>query len=114
MHKDYKEKGFEILAYPCNQFGSQEPHPAEWIIDFVKKYDVEFPMMTKTSVTNKRQDPLYKWLRDNSELNGGDMQWNFEKFLVDKSGNVIGHYRSETRPDDTKLRAAINQALKAQ
>ena len=92
MHKDYKDKGFEILAYPCNQFGSQEPHDAEWIIDFVKKYDVQFPIMTKTSVTNKRQDPLYKWLRDNSELNGGDMQWNFEKFLFDKDGNLVKRY----------------------
>lgn len=92
MHKDYKDKGFEILAYPCNQFGSQEPHNADWIIDFVKKYDVQFPMMTKTSVTNKRIDPLYKWLRDNSELEGGDMQWNFEKFLVDENGHVLGHW----------------------
>lgn len=99
MHKDYKDKGFEILAYPCNQFGSQEPHPAEEIIEFVKKYDVQFPMMTKTSVTNKRQDPLYKWLRDNSELNGGDMQWNFEKFLIDENGKVLGHWWATDEPD---------------
>lgn len=99
MHKDYKEKGFEILAYPCNQFGSQEPHPAEWIIDFVKKYDVEFPMMTKTSVTSKRQDPLYKFLRDNSDLDGGDMQWNFEKFLVNDKGMILGHWQAMDEPD---------------
>ena len=92
MHKDYKDKGFEILAYPCNQFGSQEPHDADWIINFVKKFDVQFPMMAKTSVTNKRQNPLYKWLRNNSDLEGGDMQWNFEKFLVDENGHVLGHW----------------------
>ena len=55
--------------------------------------------MTKTSITNKRQDPLYKWLRDNSELNGGDMQWNFEKFLIDKNGHVLGHWWATDEPD---------------
>ena len=110
MHKDYKDKGFEILAYPCNQFGSQEPHPAEWIIDFVKKYDVEFPMMTKTSVTNKRQDPLYKYLRDNSDLNGGDMQWNFEKFLINEHGEILGHWEASDEPD--VIRPEIEALLK--
>jgi len=64
----------------------------EDIVKFVKKFDVEFPMMTKTSVTNKRIDPLYRWLRDNSDLDGGDMQWNFEKFLINDKGEVLGHW----------------------
>ena len=86
MHKDYKDRGFEILAFPCNQFGSQEPSDAEWILNFVKQFNVEFPMMHKVSVFNKRQSPIWKWLRDNSELQGGDMSWNFEKFLINSEG----------------------------
>lgn len=73
MHEDFKDRGFEILAYPCNQFGSQEPHSAEWIADFVTKYNVKFPIMDKIHVMSKRQSPVYKWLRDNSSLKGGDM-----------------------------------------
>jgi len=99
IHKDYKDKGLEILAFPCNQFGSQEPHDAEWIQDFVKKYDVAFPMMEKISVTNKRQSPIYKWLRENSDLRGGDMQWNFEKFLINADGKIVGHWGAPDEPN---------------
>ena len=82
-----------ILGFPCNQFGSQEPHDADWIANFVKdKYNVEFPVMEKISVTNKRQSPIYKWLRENSDLKGGDMQWNFEKFLIDQNGEPVKRY----------------------
>ena len=99
IHKDYKDKGLEILAFPCNQFGSQEPHNAEWILDFVKKYDVAFPMMEKISVTNKRQSPIYKWLRESSDLKGGDMEWNFEKFLINADGKVVGHWGAPDEPN---------------
>ena len=74
IYEEYKDKGLEILAFPCNQFGSEEPHDAKWIADFVKKYDVEFPMMEKIKVKkNKRQSPIFKWLRENSDLKGGDI-----------------------------------------
>jgi len=56
-------------------------------------------MMLKTSVHGKRQDPLYKWLRDNSELDGGDIQWNFEKFLINNEGHVLGHWEATDEPD---------------
>ena len=92
MHKDYKDRGFEILAFPCNQFGSQEPSDADWILNFVKQFNVEFPMMHKVSVFNKRQSPIWKWLRDNSELQGGDMSWNFEKFLIHPDGTPVRRY----------------------
>ena len=110
MHKGYKEKGFEILAYPCNQFGSQEPHSNENIANFVKKFDVQFPMMAKISVMSKRQDPLYKWLRDNSELQGGDMQWNFEKFLINDKGEILGHWLASDEPN--VIRGDIEKLLK--
>lgn len=99
MYKDLKDKGLEILAFPCNQFGSQEPHDAKWILDFVKKYDVEFPMMEKISVFNKRQHPLYKWLREESELKGADMTWNFEKFLVDGDGKIVKYFMTSSDPN---------------
>ena len=110
MHKEYKDKGFEILAFPCNQFGSQEPSSNEWIADFVKKFDVEFPMMSKIHVMSKRQEPLYKWLRDNSELKGGDMQWNFEKFLINEHGEILGHWEASDEPD--VIRPEIEALLK--
>jgi len=99
MYKDYKDKGLEILAYPCDQFGSQEPESPEWILDFVKKYNVEFPMMEKVQVFGKRQHPLYKWLRDESELKGGDMTWNFEKFLINSDGEIVKYFMTSTDPD---------------
>jgi len=90
------------VAFPCNQFGSQEPSDNDWIVDFVKKYKVDFPMMSKIHVMSKRQEPLYKYLRDNSELNGGDMQWNFEKFLINPDGEVIGHWEASDEPNVIK------------
>jgi len=94
-----KDKGLEILAFPCNQFGSQEPWEADKIIDFVKKYDVEFPMMQKVEVFGKRQHPLYNWLRNESELKGGDMTWNFEKFLINSDGKVVKYFMTATDPN---------------
>ena len=102
IYDEFKDQGLEILAYPCNQFGSQEPHNEQWICDFVKKYEVKFPMMKKISVFNKRQEPLYKFLRDNSRLEGGDMQWNFEKFLVDSQGHVVGHWWVTEDPNSVR------------
>ena len=109
MYKDYKDKGLEILAYPCDQFGSQEPESAEWILDFVKKYDVEFPMMEKIQVFGKRQHPLYKWLRDESELKGADMTWNFEKFLINSDGHIVKYFMTSTDPDG--CRAEIDKLV---
>ena len=110
MHKDYRDQGFQILAYPCNQFGDQEPHSETWIKDFVCKFGVEFPMTKKISVFGKRQEPLYKWLRDNSTLKGGDMQWNFEKFLIDSNGHIQGHWWVTEQPDN--LRPEVERLLK--
>ena len=105
MHQDYRDnRNFEILAFPCNQFGSQEPDKEDIIEQKIikskgGKYDVEFPMMSKIEVMNKRAHPLYLWLRKNSSLQGGDMTWNFEKFLINGNGNIVGHYSWDTEPD---------------
>ena len=114
LHNELKDEGFAVVGFPCNNFGSQEPGSHAQILSFCKdNYGVTFPMMGKIDVKGDKQAPLYKYLTTHPE-HGGDVRWNFEKFLVDKSGNVIGHYRSGTRPADNKLRAAIDQALKAQ
>lgn len=115
MYKDLKGKGLEILAFPCNQFGAQEPEDATWILDFVKQYPVEFHMMEKVDVQTKGRfqhgldgperiedahetHPTYQWLRDESELQGGELQWNFEKFLLNGEGKVVKHYRKDWEP----------------
>jgi glutathione peroxidase len=102
MHKEYRDRGFEVLAYPCNQFGSQEPGSNKEIAEFVKQYNVEFPMMEKIHVMSKKQEPLYKWLRDNSDLRGGDMQWNFEKFLINGDGQIVGHWWASDEPNSIR------------
>ncbi len=114
LHNELRDQGFSVVGFPCNNFGGQEPGSHSQILSFCKdNYGVSFPMMGKVDVKGDQQAPLYKYLTSHPE-HGGDVRWNFEKFLVDKTGKVIGHYRSGTRPDDTKLRAAIDQALKAQ
>jgi len=103
LHKELGGKGLAILAFPCNQYGSQEPHPAEWIFEnIVKKYNVNFHMMKDVQVTGKRQSPIWKWLRDNSDLKGAEMSWNFEKFLISPQGKVEGHWQTMTQPKDLK------------
>ena len=98
MYEELHDKGLEILAYPCNQFGSQEPHSNEWILNFITSYNVKFPVMQKIEVMNARQEPLFGWLRKGA-LDGGDMEWNFEKFLIDRNGEIVGHWRSEIEPN---------------
>ena len=99
MYSDYRDRGLEILAFPCNQFGSQEPEKPEWILNFVEKFGVQFHMMEVIQVFGKRQHPVYKWLRQESELKGADMSWNFEKFLVDSDGRIVKYYRTASEPD---------------
>jgi len=98
MYKDLKGEGLEILAFPCNQFGAQEPEDAAWILDFVKQYPVDFHMMEKVDVQGDNEHQTYKALRDASELEGGELVWNFEKFLVNGEGKVVKHYRKEWDP----------------
>lgn len=113
LHTEYKEKGFSVIGFPCNNFGAQEPGTHLEIQSFCKEnYGVTFPMMGKIDVKGEGQAPLYKYLT-NHPKHGGQVRWNFEKFLIDKNGNVVGHYPSKVKPEDADLKAAINKALKA-
>lgn len=103
LYKKYKSKGFTILAFPCNQFKKQEPGSNDQILDFVSdKYDVTFPMMSKISVNGKQTDHVFDYLKNlkSGPLGIKSIKWNFEKFLIDKEGNIVQRYSSLTEPMD--------------
>ncbi|MGB0135001.1 glutathione peroxidase [Dokdonella sp.] len=103
MHKQFKDKGFEVLGFPCDQFGNQEPGDEAEIKNFCSlTYDVSFPMFAKVDVNGSGTHPLYEWLKkEKSGLLGiGAIKWNFTKFLVDKEGNVIKRYAPTDKPED--------------
>lgn len=110
LYETYKDKGFTILAFPCNQFGWQEPGSMEQIQNFCSTtYGVTFPIMEKIEVKGKKQSPLYAQLTKTAPE--GDISWNFEKFLIGKDGTVIGRYKSKVTPESAELVGAIEQAL---
>lgn len=95
----YKNKGFEILAFPCNQFGGQEPGTNEEIKAFcTNKYDVSFPIFDKIDVNGENQSPLFKFLKENQEVKD-DLKWNFTKFLISKDGKTIKRFEPQITPD---------------
>lgn len=106
-------EGLEVVGVPCNQFGGQEPGSAQEIASFCKqRYGVTFPLLEKQDVNGPERSKLYEWLV-NSEAGGGrDIGWNFEKFVVDREGNVVARFGSSTTPSSPALRAALDQALK--
>jgi glutathione peroxidase len=117
LYMTYKDKGFEILGFPANNFAGQEPGTDDVIKTFcTSKFGVTFPMMSKISVKGDDKAPLYKFLTESPTAGefAGDITWNFNKFIVDKNGNVIARFASPTKPDDAKLVAVIEKALAAQ
>jgi len=102
LYDKYQEKGFEVLDFPCNQFGHQAPGNDEEIHDFCQlRYKTSFPRFTKIDVNGKNADPLFKYLKKNSESTlGTTIKWNFTKFLVDREGNVVKRYAPTTEPKD--------------
>lgn len=113
IYTKYKEQGFVVLGFPANNFGSQEPGSNEEIKTFCStKYNVTFPMFAKISVKGADIHPLYQHLTSNDAGFGGDVQWNFGKFLVDKNGKVIARFASGDEPEGSKVTQAIEQALK--
>jgi len=104
LYNKYKSKNFEVLAFPCNQFGAQEPGSNAEIKQFVAKYGVTFSMMDKVEVNGDNAAPLYKWMKDAKKeagiaaAMGNDIKWNFGKFLVDGEGKVIERYVPTTSP----------------
>jgi glutathione peroxidase len=103
LYDKYKAKGFEILAFPCNQFGDQEPGSDSEIKSFCEiNYSIQFPIMKKVEVNGKNTHPLYHFLKTQAPglLGLKDIKWNFTKFLVDKNGKVIKRFAPMTKPED--------------
>jgi glutathione peroxidase len=102
LYKKYKGQGLEILGFPCDQFGHQEPGDEQEIKDFCSlTYDVSFPMFAKIKVNGDEAHPLYKYLKSEEKgfLGSEFIKWNFTKFLIDKSGKVIKRYGSTDTPE---------------
>ena len=98
IYFDYRNQGLEILLYPCNQFMWQEPGSNEEVLTFAKSRSVQFPVMAKTDVNGLFANPAWKYLRNNSDLKGDGIKWNFSKFLLNGEGEVVGYYDSDTVP----------------
>ena len=114
LHERYADRGFSVVGVPCNQFGGQEPGTAEEIRTFCSTtYGVTFPMLAKADVNGEDRHPLYTELVTTPDKDGatGDIQWNFEKFLVDASGTVVARFRPTTAPDDPELTSAVEKVL---
>ena len=114
LHKKLAGKGLAVVGVPCNQFGKQEPGSESEIAEFCKaNYGVEFDMLAKVDVNGDGACPLYKYLTalETKPKGAGKVSWNFEKFLLDRKGNVIGRFEPKTSPDDPALLKAIEAAL---
>ncbi|KAG9158850.1 hypothetical protein Leryth_017893 [Lithospermum erythrorhizon] len=100
LYENYKDKGLEVLAFPCNQFGEQEPGSNDEIVDFVcTRFKAEFPIFDKVEVNGENAGPVYKFLKTGQwGIIGDDIQWNFAKFLVDKSGQAVDRYYPTMSP----------------
>ena len=101
LYAKYKDRGFEVLGFPCDQFGHQEPGSDEEIKSFCEvNYGVNFPLFSKIDVNGENAHPMYKFLKsEKGGLLGDSIKWNFTKFLVDKKGNVVERYAPTTPPD---------------
>ena len=114
LQKKYGDQGFTVVGFPCNQFGGQEPGNAEEIKTFCRThYGVSFPMYEKIEVNGPGRHPIYSQLTKTADAAGkaGDVQWNFEKFLVTPGGASVTRFRPRTTPEDPKVIAAIEAAL---
>ncbi len=103
IHRQFKARGLEVLAFPCNQFGAQEPGNAEEIGAFCEKnYGVSFPLFAKIDVNGDQAAPLFKYLKKEAPglLGSKAIKWNFTKFLVGRDGRVIKRYAPQTRPEE--------------
>ncbi len=112
LHRDYAARGFEVLGFPCNQFGGQEPGDAAEIANFCSlTYDVTFPVFAKVDVNGAEADPLFERLKADAPgvLGSKAIKWNFTKFLVDREGVVVDRYAPTTKPAD--IRTDIEKLL---
>lgn len=117
LQREYADRGFTVLGFPCNQFLGQEPGSEEQIKEFCSTtYGVSFPLMSKTIVNGRWTHPLYRKLKEarySDGKKGGAVRWNFEKFLVAPDGRIT-RFRPQTKPDDPAVIEAIEAALPAQ
>ena len=114
LQERYSDRGFSVVGFPCNQFGGQEPGTAEEIAEFCSvNYGVSFPMFEKIEVNGPGRHPVYTELTETPDAAGeaGDIQWNFEKFLVTPDGKVAARFRPRTEPEAEEVVAAIEATL---
>ena len=111
LYEKYKDKGFEILDFPCNQFGGQAPGTNEEIVDFCQsRYGVTFKQFAKVDVNGDNAEPLFTFLKEQQGgVMGSKIKWNFTKFLVDKNGKVIDRFAPTTTPE--KMEKALQEVL---
>jgi glutathione peroxidase len=112
LYKELGPKNFTVIGFPCNQFGAQEPGTAAEIQTFCESvFGVTFPLSAKIDVNGARRDPLYAWLTAPENGFPGDIGWNFEKFLIDRTGRVVCRYPAGTKPTDATLLQDIANVL---
>ncbi len=111
LYEDYRDKGFEILDFPCNQFGNQAPGTEDEIVSFCQlKFGTKFKQFKKIEVNGENEEPLYTYLKSQKKgIGGSKIKWNFTKFLVDREGNVVERFGSTTTP--AKIAAKIEALL---
>lgn len=115
LAKDYRDRGLTVIGVPCNQFMGQEPGTADEIREFCSTtYGVTFPLLEKTDVNGDARHPLYAELTKAADADGqaGDIQWNFEKFLLAHDGEVVRRFRPRTEPDAPEVISAIEDVLR--
>ena len=111
LYEEKADRGFRVLGFPCNQFGAQEPGSNEQIAQFcTTRFSVSFPMFEKIVVKGAQKHALYQALLA-EQPGGGEITWNFEKFVVARDGKVVGRFAPATTPDDPKLVAALEAEL---
>ncbi|GMU90242.1 MAG: glutathione peroxidase [Chlorobiota bacterium] len=112
IYNKYKDRGLVILGFPCNDFGGQEPGTNEEIKEFCStKFSVTFPLMDKVAVLGDSKAPLFAWLTNNEVTGSKDIKWNFEKFLINKDGQIVERFVSKDEPEGEKITSAIEKLL---
>ena len=104
LYKEYQNDGFVVLGFPCNQFLHQEPGDMDEILDYCQtNYGVDFPIFAKLNVKGKEQAELYNYLVENSPVRTGKkVKWNFEKFLINRNGEIVNRYKPKVKPEELK------------
>ena len=112
LQRELQEHGFTVVGFPCNQFGAQEPGTEQQIVQFCRtQYDVTFPLSAKIEVNGAGRHPVYQFLTSPGTGIAGDIEWNFEKFLIGRDGRVLKRYAPPTKPQDSGIMEDIAAAL---